>query len=98
MLLPKGIDFTKTDRKACDHCGGKGWLPTPESLRKKREKAKLTLTTVAKRMGVTKSRLSSLERGHWEWDADKVANFLEAIADLKKRQVAAKSFQGLPTL
>lgn len=75
----------KEERNTCDHCGGKGWLPTPESLRAKRVKAKLTLTAVAKRMGMTKSRLSSLERGHWEWDADKVENYLEAIADLKAR-------------
>jgi predicted transcriptional regulator len=82
MLIPK--DFVKTDREVCDHCGGQGWLPTPESLRAKRVKAKLSLTAVANRCGMTKSRLSSLERGRWEWDADKVENYLEAIADLSK--------------
>lgn len=82
MLTPK--DFTATNREVCDHCGGKGWLPTPESLRAKRVTAKLSLTAVAKRMGMTKSRLSALERGHWEWNADKAENFLEAIAELRR--------------
>lgn len=79
MLLLKGIDFAKIDRKACDKCGGKGWLPTPESLRAEREKRGLTLTKTAKRMGIEKSRLSSLETGRSDWNADLVQRFEKAI-------------------
>lgn len=81
MLLPKGI---RTDRAFCVHCGGKGWLPTPESLRAERVKAGLSLTAVAKEMGIAKSRLSSLETGRWDWNADLVNNFRTAVAKLKQ--------------
>lgn len=85
MLLPKGIQFAKLDKEVCDHCGGKGWLPTPESLRAKREKAELTLTAVASEMKIEKSRLSSLETGRWDWNFDLVEKFLAAIETLKAK-------------
>lgn len=82
MLLPEGIRFAKANKEACDHCGGQGWLPTPDSLKAKRKG--LTLTAVAKKMGVPKSRLSSLEHGRWDWNADLVERYLKAVRDLRK--------------
>lgn len=82
MLLPKGIRFDNIDREACDHCGGYGWLPTAESLKAKRKG--LTLTAVAEKMGVPKSRLSSLEHGRWDWNADLVERYLKAVEKLRR--------------
>lgn len=81
MLLPKTL---RLDQERCGHCHGKGWLPTPESLRAKREKTGLTLTEVAERMGIAKSRLSSLETGRWDWNADLVEKYMVSLAALKK--------------
>lgn len=85
MLLPKGVQFAKANKEVCEHCGGKGWLPTPESLRTKREKAGLTLTAVADEMGMPKSRLSSLEQGRHDWNAGLLERFLIAIETLKAK-------------
>lgn len=94
MLIPKGIEkelrqITRPGkpRIECVHCGGKGWLPTPETLRAEREKKGLTLTAVAAEMGVPKSRLSSLEIGRWDWNAELVRKFREAIATLKRSEM-----------
>jgi hypothetical protein len=94
MLIAKGIEkevrqITRPGkpRIICEHCGGKGWLPTPETLRAEREKKGLTLTAVAAEMGVPKSRLSSLETGRWDWNAELVRKFREAIARLNREAV-----------
>ena len=60
----------------CRRCGGSGTEPDDRAIgaemREKRRAAGLSLRDAAKRMGLSASYLSDLERGNRHWRADLV--------------------------
>lgn len=67
----------------CPHCEGSGKLPDNkwmgEFIRTRREKAKVSLRTMATKMGITPAYLSDLERNRRHWPATRVQQFTNII-------------------
>lgn len=69
--------MTKTH--VCPTCGGKGSLPDPAALRVKRIKLRLSLSEVARKMGISTSYLCDLELGRRKWDQPLAKKFTLAL-------------------
>ena len=67
----------------CPRCGGTGRLPDDRvmgaQMRERRQRAGLSLRALAKRLGLTASYLSDLERGRRHWSAKNVKRYADAL-------------------
>lgn len=69
--------------RPCSHCGGSGRELDPvaigQQMRGLRLQAKLTLRTIAGRLGFTAPYISDLERGNRTFSEELVARYKEAL-------------------
>jgi hypothetical protein len=70
-------------REICRRCGGKGTVEGATTYRAKRMRAKASLRSVARLMGISAPYLSDLERGKRDWSADMVSKFEVALEQSK---------------
>ncbi len=72
----------------CPTCNGKGQVPDPAidgaKLRKKRERANLTLRLIAERMDVSVAFLSMVENGKRRFTPEQTSAFIAALRQLSK--------------
>lgn len=70
--------------KDCAHCNGSGkcrnWSAIGEKLRAKRQKARISLREVARRMEISAPYLSDMELGNRNWSTERMAAFVYAIS------------------
>jgi hypothetical protein len=69
-----------TSHKLCPRCGGDGVIPSRESLRLLRKRARKTLTQTAEAMGISTGYLCDLELGRRDWSTELEDKFKKAIA------------------
>ncbi len=73
----------KVPTRSCSHCGGTGREMDPvaigKQLRELRQKAGMSLRTVADRLGFTAPYISDLERGNRSFTQELAAKYREAL-------------------
>lgn len=73
----------KTMTRPCHHCGGTGVEADPlaigKSMRELRIQRGLSLREVARRMGMSASFISDLERGNRHWGPKAATKYREAV-------------------
>lgn len=69
--------------RVCPECGGGGCVADPLAIggrmREMREKARLTLREVARRLGLSAMYICDLEHGRRGWNAERVTNYVAAL-------------------
>lgn len=66
----------------CPKCSGRGKVPDPETgleIRRERERLGISQEEVARRMGITQSYLTMLERDKRPWSANMVTAYRVAL-------------------
>lgn len=70
-------------KRPCSHCGGSGVELSPvkigNHMRSMREKAKISLRSVASKLGISPPYLSDLERGNRCFSEEMIARYKEAL-------------------
>jgi len=68
-----------SSKQACRYCNGKGFLPTRESLKTKRQRRGASQKKVAELMKIDAAYLSRLENGKSGWTVDMIGRFEAAL-------------------
>jgi transcriptional regulator with XRE-family HTH domain len=63
----------------CERCGGAGCIESGGELRSLRKSRRKTLEVVARKMGISASKLSDLENDRREWDFHLVKSYRRAV-------------------
>ena len=75
--------MTKRDTLPCPRCNGTGRLPDDRvmgaAMRKRRERAGLSLRELARRLKLSAPYLSDLEVGRRHWNAKNIKRYTDAL-------------------